>query len=185
MEVGKSLRLWFLVSLSLEGLGFGVWCLGKDSLADRLSVILLFAWLLACLLLVDQPPGTGLSGVPTNGYLHELSEVSFIPPPSWFHFSIRICTWLIFQPWLDFFDQASAHFIKFLEGFYEIFPEMQYTDVSYDGKIWNPRTDVPSRLNFESFRSWLVLNRLIWQGNLLLGNIYLISVRSVLYISSR
>lgn len=27
--------------------------------------------------LVDQPPGTGYSFVPTNGYLHDLDEVSF------------------------------------------------------------------------------------------------------------
>jgi carboxypeptidase D len=28
------------------------------------------------LMIVDQPPGTGLSFVPTNGYLHELDQVS-------------------------------------------------------------------------------------------------------------
>jgi carboxypeptidase D len=29
---------------------------------------------------VDQPPGTGFSTVPTNGYLHELDQVSGIIP---------------------------------------------------------------------------------------------------------
>lgn len=50
--------------------------------------------------IVDQPPGTGYSTVPTNGYLHELG-------------------------------QASAHLIKFLENFYEVFPELREEDVSY------------------------------------------------------
>ena len=27
--------------------------------------------------LVDQPPGTGLSYVPTNGYVHDLEQVSY------------------------------------------------------------------------------------------------------------
>ena len=28
--------------------------------------------------LVDQPPGTGFSYVPTNGYLHELEQVGVL-----------------------------------------------------------------------------------------------------------
>ncbi|WVQ96226.1 hypothetical protein IAU59_003330 [Kwoniella sp. CBS 9459] len=57
----------------------------------------------ATVVFVDQPPGTGLSYVPTNGYLHEL-------------------------------DEASAHFIQFLQNFYHVFPELQGVDTYLAGE---------------------------------------------------
>ncbi|WWC73439.1 uncharacterized protein I206_107408 [Kwoniella pini CBS 10737] len=57
----------------------------------------------ATVVFIDQPPGTGFSYVPTNGYLHEL-------------------------------DQGSAHFIKFLQNFYQIFPELEGVDTYLAGE---------------------------------------------------
>jgi carboxypeptidase D len=63
---------------------------------------------------VDQPPGTGYSFVPTNGYLHELDQVGTLSSRS--------------HPGAD--DQASQHLIKFLDNFYQVFPELKAQDVS-------------------------------------------------------
>lgn len=62
---------------------------------------------------VDQPPGTGLSFVPTNGYLHELDQVRFMTSR------------------MTLADgQGSQHLIQFMRNLYQIFPELLGVDVS-------------------------------------------------------
>jgi carboxypeptidase D len=71
---------------------------------------------------VDQPPGTGFSTVPTNGYLHELDQVrllGFCPRLYCCHESLNVLLC----------SQASAHLLQFMQNFYKVFPELEMLDV--------------------------------------------------------
>lgn len=65
--------------------------------------------------IVDQPPGTGYSYIPTNGYLHELDQVCYAVDD-------------VLGVWLT--AKGSKHLIQFMKNFYSVFPELKGQDVS-------------------------------------------------------
>lgn len=92
--------------------------------------------LIISILAVDQPVGTGYSYGSTDGYVHDLDQVSFaLSKPRRRSSSFRPI-------------QVSVQVNKFLQNFYDVFPEMALIDVRPSTlHLCTPPTDkLPRRL---------------------------------------